>query len=393
MRLARKSVVSLSFVVAALSIWLVGCGPTNGLPALTGEYLYTANTDGTISEFSINTTSGLLTNVGLYPAVQLPVPDELNLAIDPNNEFIYVASVSTDALVGFDIGDGNFSGRIFTQNSNVSGLRPTVTTITPNGASLYSLSYPVSGPASLAEFSINLVPGTPTLPNEQNGDLTPIGNLTVPDYVGGLAVDASGGYAYVTQTPDILEYAIQSNGTLVANGTFPVSTNPDSDLFSIATTHPTPSTECAYAFDNNLQVVWEMAIDTSTGALSLVGNVPVSASFVPEIRPDPKQNFIYVTSGLPGTITVLAPSSKISKEGSIPCAMAQTSELLVDSNALVDVAVEPMGEFAYATDDEQHDVVELSIDQSTGALTQIGTIAAGNPASVNSEPEYPITTH
>jgi hypothetical protein len=411
MRPAWKSVVSLSFVALILTILLAGCGPTNGLPALTGEYLYVANTDGTISEFSINTTSGLLTRVTSYPAVNTGgLRDYFNLAVHPTNEFIYVADFFNGDLLGFDIGDGDFSGNIFTENSEVSLTVPTVTVITPNGANLYSLSIPATG-ESVDEYSINLVPGTPSLPNEQNGALTSIGNVNLESFAGGLAVDASGRDAFVTEGQNVLKYLIQTDGTLAANGAFSVTSDASSFLGRIVTTRPTSSTECAYAFDEDFQHVWEMSIDTTNGSLSLVGSVEVNAVTgigpgatsivtVPEIRTDPNQQFIYVTSSGAGTIYGLTLASTISKEGKLSCALAPVeTQLTVDSNGFVDIAVEPMGKFAYATDFQQlpasvpGTVVELSINQTTGALTPIGTVDAENPPSLTSGPYFPITTH
>lgn len=406
MRLAWKPVVSLSFLTT-LAIWLAGCGPTNGLAPLTGEYLYVANSDGIISDFSINTTTGALTAHQSYPATHPSQFGFLSLAVHPTNEFIYMTDYQGGDILGFDIGDGVFSGSLFGQNTDTPLSLSIAPVITPNGAFLYALSFTPSVTAeSLAEYSINLVPGTPSLPNEQNGALTSIGSVNLQQPVGvGIAIDASGGYVYVPEASNVLEYAIQADGTLSAIGSLTPTSNTRSSLGHIVTTQPTSKTECAYAFDDGLQVVWEMSIDTSNGSLSLVGNEPVNALEspetavnLPEIRTDPNQKFIYVTSGEPGTIFVLAPTS-ISKEGSNSCAMALTSQLTVDVDGYVDIAIEPSGYFAYVTDSQPlpatvpGTVLELSINQTTGALTPIARVNAETPTNLDSGPYFPITTH
>jgi DNA-binding beta-propeller fold protein YncE len=250
------------------------------------------------------------------------------------------------------------------------------------------------------------VPGTPSLPNEQNGALTSIGSVNLPQTNEfGVAIDASGGFVYLTQASNVLEYAVQADGALSAIGSFMPTSNARSSLGHIVTTRPTSKTECAYAFDDGLQEVWEMSIDTTNGSLSLVGSEPVNATEsdetalnLPELRTDPNGKFIYVTSGEPGTIFVLSPES-ISKEAPNSCAMALTSQLTVDANGTVDIAVEPTGYFAYITDSQQlpatvpATVLEASINQTTGALTPITRVNAESPTNLNSEPYFPVTTH
>lgn len=117
MRRAKRSVVANLSAILFATLWSVGCGPTNGLPPLTGEFLYVSNDgDGLISEYSINTATGALTSVGTFNSM-VPFPEDLWLmAVHPTNEFIYAADENDDVR-GFDIGDGGFSGLIFARNS------------------------------------------------------------------------------------------------------------------------------------------------------------------------------------------------------------------------------------------------------------------------------------
>jgi DNA-binding beta-propeller fold protein YncE len=129
-----------------MSLWLAGCGPTNGLPPLTGEFLYIGNRDGKISEFSINTATGLLTNIGTFNIpLNIGEPDAvgaIGLVVHPTNEFIYAASDGVNGMLGFDIGDEGFSGTIFRQNSDVPSQLPAGyswnAAVTPNGEFLYA---------------------------------------------------------------------------------------------------------------------------------------------------------------------------------------------------------------------------------------------------------------
>ena len=135
MRSAKKSVVTALTLSLVISFWLAGCGPTNNLPSEVGEFLYVANeADGVISEYSINTTTGALTNVGPFNA--LPGGGLFLMAMHPTNEFIYAADQNDSDVLGFDTGDGSFSGLIFERNSDAPAINaPRVEALTPHGGS------------------------------------------------------------------------------------------------------------------------------------------------------------------------------------------------------------------------------------------------------------------
>ena len=78
------------FALAAM-IPTSGCGPTNGLPALTGEFLYVSNSqDAVVSEFSIDTATGRVTAT----IHRLSYP--WGVAVSPSDTHIYV----TNTLAG-----------------------------------------------------------------------------------------------------------------------------------------------------------------------------------------------------------------------------------------------------------------------------------------------------
>ncbi len=271
--------------------------------------------------------------------------------------------------------------------------------ITPNGAFLYETrnfnSNLISSGVSVSEYSINLVPGTPNAPNVQNGMLTSIGSISSSTVANGVAVDPSGRYVYVTYpiTQSVGEYQIQSNGTLTTNGTLTLPNNTNSLLFNIATSSPASGTECAYAVDTGLGFLWEMAIDAKNGTLSPVGAAPLNEGEATDISVHPNQKFLYSTGfGDGGAITVLTlakPSNELS-----PCTVIPTSQVAVNSEELI-LALEPMGRFAYLAYESGNGnmVEEFSIDQSTGALTQIGQVDTQNPPDTGSVPYSAVTTH
>jgi 6-phosphogluconolactonase (cycloisomerase 2 family) len=387
MRSARKSVVAVLSVTLLMSLWLAGCGPTNGLPALTGEFLYVSNSgDGTISEFSINTTTGALTNIGTFKTMAYgsTFEGELleELVVHPTNEFIYVSDEADNDVLGFDIGDQSFSGLIFLQNSKVAVNQPFGLAITPNGGSLYATN---SGAVDISEYSLDLT----------NGALTSIGTIASGSGPFDIAVESTGRYAYAANDSSVSEYLVQPSGNLTANGTLvlPVfSTNLD----HIATAQPAQSTACAYVTNQQLGLVYEMAIDSSSGTLTYLGNV--SANGAPfGITVHPNQKFIYTANANSFSISVFEQvSASSATQGTAPCTIALTSQLSLPSALSpqpFNIAIEPTGKFAYSGNFNFGKVGEYSIDPTTGALTSIAVIDDEVPPNPESGPVYAATTH
>jgi DNA-binding beta-propeller fold protein YncE len=101
----KISPVTVALVALALLALAAGCGPTNGLPELTGEFAYVANySDSIISVFSIDSTTGALTFVQSMPVD--PTFTIFGLALHWSNEFLYSTIDEASAIESFDIGDG-----------------------------------------------------------------------------------------------------------------------------------------------------------------------------------------------------------------------------------------------------------------------------------------------
>jgi len=376
MRRAKRSLVSVLSPILIISLWLMGCGPTNGLPPLTGEFLYISNqTDGTISEFSINTATGLLTNVGSFNSTA-PAGDLFFMAVHPTNEFIYAADTANFVL-GFDIGDQGSSGMIFLRNSHAKAVSaPLDVAITPNGNFLYATSFP-----KVSEYSIDL----------SSGALKSIGSVSSGVGSFGVTVDSTGNYAYVANVDDgsVSEYVVQPNGTLTANGTLVLPSGSSPAFIATNPTTAAPSTECAYATDNGDFGLQEMAINTSTGTLTYLGSVP-AANFTFGITVHPNGNFIYATQPFSDSIAVFTPVFN-----EVPtCTVALTSQVSVPVDSQPNgIAVEPMGRWAYTANFNTGKVGEFSIDGISGALTSIGEVNSENPPNSLSAPRAAVTTH
>ncbi len=153
-----------------------------------------------------------------------------------------------------------------------------------------------------------------------------------------------------------------------------------------------PSGRFAYAASNAFSVgetgnVFMFTINATTGALTSIGTI--AAGIDPaSVAVDPSGRFAYVANaelfgGIGGTGNVSMCTIDVTTG-----ALTAIGTIAAGSNP-VSVAVDPSGKFAYVANLNSNDVSMYTIDVTTGALTAIapGAIAAGsNPRSVAVDP-------
>jgi YVTN family beta-propeller protein len=214
-------------------------------------------------------------------------------------------------------------------------------------------------------------------------------------YPGSITVDPFGKFAYVTNEGDPWGYEDGSNGSVAMytidattgaltstgtiNGNCPGLCNPSSMVVD-------PSGKFAYVSTGGAGVPYNVGmytVNATTGALTSIGTIatgPVPIS----VAVDPAGNFVYVaavnaTPGSAGSLSMYAINATTGALTSMGTIAAGTDP--------VSAAVDPAGKFAYVTNSGSNDVSMYTIDATTGALTSMGTIAAGtDPVSVAVDP-------
>jgi 6-phosphogluconolactonase (cycloisomerase 2 family) len=382
----------------AILLW-TGCGPTNGLPPLTGEFAYVANShDGVISEFQINTATGALTFLN---SVSPPVTPAaiIGMAVHPSNEFLYLGDYASGAY-GFDIGDGSFSGLIFGRNSFIPAATGQFqVAIDPSSQACAYVTNVISGPA-ISRYSINL----------KNGVLTAVGTTTGGNEPVGIALTPKSGLTLlvVNQKDGSVGSYVQKGApscSLTALGTLPlpgaaaghsvpifVRFNPLTFRNPVA---PRDFFNVAYVTDDGInQAVQELRVDAITGTVTLLGSVSPGLGTLAQtpalvsLAVHPSGNFVYTGTGdfLPGAISLFTvdPATGL---------LTWVSNTSAGLDSPVSLAIEPSGKYLYAANLDASNVTEFSINAATGALTLIGTVSSEQPANPVSGPVYIVTTN
>jgi YVTN family beta-propeller protein len=152
-----------------------------------------------------------------------------------------------------------------------------------------------------------------------------------------------------------------------------------------------PSGKFAYVANGDGMVQNNVAmytINATTGALTSIGTIAVEG-FAVSVAVDPSGKFAYVAtaSGTPGSagnvsmFTINATTGALTSIGTI------AAGIIAAEPDPISMAVDPAGKFAYVTNSGSNDVSMYTIDATTGALTFIGSIAAGtDPVSIAVDP-------
>jgi YVTN family beta-propeller protein len=233
-----------------------------------GKFVYVANdgdfevTGGSVSMYTINTTTGALTSIGTMAAPCAPPPSpgscaSYSVALDPSGKFAYVAN------------EGGFaptSVSMYIINATTGALT-SIGTIAAGGRAVSVAVHPSGKYAYVANGSDP--PGVSMYTIATTGALTSIGLIAAGGAPAYVAVDPSGKFAYVTNSGsnDVSMYSINTTtGALTSMGTTAAGSGPASIAID-------PSGKFAYVTNSGSNDVSMYTIDGATGALTLIGTI------------------------------------------------------------------------------------------------------------------------
>jgi 6-phosphogluconolactonase (cycloisomerase 2 family) len=352
-----------------------------GGAASVGKFAYVANNgDGTISAYTIDSTSGKLTPVAGSPYPDGTAPAAVSLA--PNGKFAFSASDSGTKIHAFTINQS--TGQLtevahspFSTGFKTGSAFPDIA-VDSQSAHLYLAS---AGDARVAGFAID-----PT-----SGGLTP---LTGSPYTAGAGAGAipafspDGKFLYVmdqgatgTGANSVSGYSIGSDGSLtaIAGSPFPAGTDPSWISF-------TPDGKFAYVADTGVDKISAYSVSATTGALTALATPTVTTDEHPQdltIDTAGKHLYVPVANGsAAGAIQVFTidADGTLAAVGSTP---AGVTPMFLD--------IQPSGKFAYVASAAGAEVYGYSIDSTTGALTALpqspySTGAGSRPQFITIDP-------
>ena len=315
-------------------------------PSATIDYIFVTsvnNGTGWVSSYYAESQTGVLAEVAGSP-VGSQGNNPVALVPSPNDEYLYVANQGSNNIAQFDIDtNGQLApGKTYT----TPGSEPVSLAINPAGTFLYVLDYygPTysdtnPGPGGVVVYPIN---SDGSLGSPVAGGAGPI--TPVQCFPGGIAVSASGDFAYVTNTNSVV-----------------VTTSPPTTSTPPATPNGCPDEGTISGFSI-----------ASSGALTPVPGSPFLAGTTPTgIAIDPTSRFVYATDSVQDQVIVY----DIQNNGSL---VALENGPFSTGDYPVNVTVDPRGLYLYISNYNNNDVSEYSINQSSGAPSALASSTYGS---------------
>jgi 6-phosphogluconolactonase (cycloisomerase 2 family) len=346
----------------------VGTAPAAVSLSPNGKFAYSAIASGTrIAGYTINPTTGALTPITgspfTTPFVQgHPYPD---IAVDPQSKFLYLASINDNNVAGFAIDSVTgvltaVPGSPFPAGAGAGAIPA----FSPNGKFLYVMNQNATPTGSVSGYAVD--PNTGALAAIPG---SPFAAGKTPTWI---SFSPNGKFAYVSNSGsgNVSGYAVDAAGALtpLPGSPFPADTYPADSTVDATGTHLYVPNRSA----NNISV---FAIDAA-GVLSVVGGGPVAAGPGPTLLLiEPSGKFAYVSSSTGNDVrgyTIDATTGALSPMPS-PFA-AGTYPLFIN--------IDPSGKFAYTANNGSNNVSGYAINASTGALAPI----AGSPFPAGTAP-------
>jgi 6-phosphogluconolactonase (cycloisomerase 2 family) len=336
--------------------------------------LYQANVvSDQIVSYSINATTGALTRLAqggimraggepLYAIAYAGRTVSTPVAFVP--KFAYVPN-ATDGTIS------TFASDPTTGALNVVGAATTVGVATQAVAVSYRKKYalvvsagsnPTTVQGVLASHPINQTTGA------LGAAISAVSTALSPKSV---ATDPRGRFVFVANavSNSISAYTLNdATGALAVNGPSMTMTNP------IAVTVD-PTGRNLYALSPT-QIVTYLIYNT-TGALITpyfgAQTVTFATPGATQVTVDPNGNFLYVSNPVANQIIVYPIDAYVGTLDNLTLPGSGTSTILTTNRPNVALAIDPTGRFAYTADSTNKTVSAYSINQTTGTLLDIGT--------------------
>jgi 6-phosphogluconolactonase (cycloisomerase 2 family)/alpha-tubulin suppressor-like RCC1 family protein/fibronectin type 3 domain-containing protein len=392
--------------LTATGIAAAGTWPESLTVDPAGRFVYVVNWGSNdISTFNINQTTGALTAAGSVAGGTQPG----SISIDPLGRFAYAANYTSNDLSVYSI--NQTSGGLTAGTSVATGTNPIAVTVDPTGQFVYVAN---DGSDTISVYTID----------QNSGALTPGASVATGGTPQSVTVDASGKFLYVTNwlTDNLSTYSInQTSGALTAGPNMATGVSPMS--LGITTGIPVPLWPTAVAVAagyTQATVTWTSAMGATGYNLyySTTSNISIdgegvtklsgvsSGTMISGLAEGTIYYFIVTTVGVTGesplssevsattlsTVSGAARFAYVANSGSNTVSIynvTPTGQLfplgtVATGNNPYSVTVDPSGRFAYVANFYSYTVSMYSINQASGALTSIGTVATGDYSSPNS---------
>jgi YVTN family beta-propeller protein len=213
--------------------------------------------DSSVSMYTINSSTGALTSIGMIAAGSGPA----SVAVDPAGKFAYVTNFESNDVSMYSI-DAT-TGALASIGTIAAGTGPVSVAVDPAGKFAYVANWTYNTQGSVSMYTIDATTGA----------LVSTGSIAAGTSPFSVAVDPAGKFAYVANWTgnntdgSVSMYTIDAaTGVLTPTGTIATELSPTSIAIH-------PSGKFAYVTNFGSNSVSMYSIDGATGTLTLIGTI------------------------------------------------------------------------------------------------------------------------
>ena len=213
--------------------------------------------DSSVSMYTINSTTGALTSIGMIAAGTGPA----SVAVDPAGKFAYVTNFESNDVSMYTI-DAT-TGALTSTGTIAAGTGPVSVAVDPAGKFAYVANWTYNTEGSVSMYTIDATTGA----------LISMGSIAAGTSAFSVAVDPAGKFAYIANWTgndtegSVSMYTIDATtGVLTPLGTIATELSPTSIVIH-------PSGKFAYVTNSGSASVSMYSIDSATGTLTLIGTI------------------------------------------------------------------------------------------------------------------------
>ena len=346
---------------------LSGCsgmmGNSPGAPGQTTAFAFVSNSgSGTISAFAISSSGGL----SVAPGSPFTAGGGAEfMAFDPVHKLLFVSNQGANSLSVFSVNTTSGMLSAISGSPFATGARPTAVAVDSAGRFAFIANQAAN---SISVFSIG-----------SGSSLTPVAGSPFPvasPY--GLSVNPSGTVLYASNFPDsmvsdlntVSAFSISASGALspVSGSPFP-DANSLSGFASVIGLLADPSGKFVFAADHMAESVVSFNVNSANGALTPVSALPTPASSCGaschhnplRLAVDPADKFIYWTNVQNGTVSAFNINN-----GNL----APVAETPVGMHPF-GLSLDPAGQFLYVVNKVDNTISGFAVNSASGTLSPL----------------------
>ena len=355
---------------------VVASGSAVNLTVSSGpaEYVYIANQGldannlGTLSAYTINGTSGALTQISSSP-IEVPGSAELYEAkIDPSGHYLYVVDFTSNVVFAFVISAADHSLSAVSNSPFATGQGPVSLAFDSTGSYVYVSNYT---DGTISAYTLDATSGALTA--LVNSPYTIRGTKPNPRQL-----VTAGNYLYVADhgLNSIEVFSIAAGTGQLTEGVNGLPYATDTGPYAIVVDPSGAVLYSANAGTNSAGSISAYTVNSSSGELTPLTANPLAIPVQGFLSIDPQGKYLLVTETNGVAVYPLNLSTAVL--GAVVSGSPFTSG---GSNPFA-VSVAPSEQFVYVSNNGSADVAEYRFDSSTGVMTT----ATGSPLATGTDP-------